>query len=463
MRNYINVLFIFLGTTSLLSCQTSDDEITRGGHQEYEQYGTAFQQVPDSRDVSMYQVNIRAFSEEGTFNGVIDGLDHISDLGVNVLYLMPVYPVGEERSAGGLGSPYSVRDYYSVNPEFGTLEDLRNLVDGAHERGMAVIMDWVPNHTAWDNEWITTNPEWYQQDEEGNIIHPPGTNWQDVAQLDYSNDELRAAMKDAMSYWIYTANIDGYRVDAADYVPHSFWAETVPFLRNIKNQDMIMFAEGSRKDHFRAGFDYIFGFNFFDHLKQVFVDNASATVLQNSFATEYENVYDDTKRVVRYTSNHDVNLSDGTPQELFGGDRGSMAAFVVAAYMKSIPMIYNGQEIGWNERLEFFSRDPINWNAANNELLEEYKDIIEFRNNSTAIRRGEYNGYSSEHVAAFTMSTEDETVLVLSNQRNRENNFIFPSTLAGTSWEDIFNGGTVSLESQITLEPFQYLVLRTGN
>ena len=458
MKNYLYIFLWLLSSNVLLSCETSDEDMGTGQGQ-YEQYGTAFADTPESQDATIYQVNIRAFSEAGDLQGVIDRMDYIESLGVNVIYLMPIYPVGEERSAGGLGSPYSVRDFKAVNPEIGTLEDLRSLVEEAHERDMAVILDFVANHTSWDNAWITEHPEWYQQDEEGNIIVPPGTNWNDVAQLNFENEELRDAMIDAMSYWVYNANIDGFRMDAADFVPFSFWNEAVPVLENIKDQDLLMLAEGGRTDHLRAGFDYIFGFRYFDALKEVFLEGAPVTELQEANAELYTNVYDESKRVIKYTTNHDVNLTDGTPQELFGGEDGSLAAFVVAAYQKSVPMIYNGQAIGFDERLEFFSRDPIDWDDVNEEMLQEYKQIIEFRNESEAIRRGELKNYSSDDIAVFTMQEGEETVLVLSNLRNREIDYILPAPFANTEWSNAFDGSSVSLGERVTLAPYSYLVL----
>lgn len=458
MKKYLYILMWLLSSNIVLSCETSDDNTGQEG-EIYEQYGDPFTEVPASQDATIYQVNIRAFSEAGNFQGVIDRLGHIEALGANVIYLMPVYPVGQERSAGGLGSPYAVKDFKAVNPEFGTLEDLQTLVDEAHDRGIAVILDFVANHTAWDNAWITEHPEWYAQDEEGNIIAPPGTGWNDVAQLNYENEELREAMIDAMSFWVYNANIDGFRMDAADFVPFSFWDKAVPALEGIKEQDLLMLAEGGRTNHLQTGFDYIFGFRYFDALKEVFLDAAPVTELQEANAELYANVYDESKRVIKYTTNHDVNLTDGTPQELFGGEDGSIAAFVVAAYQKSVPMIYNGQAIGFDERLEFFTRDPIDWNNVNEEMLQEYKKIIAFRNESEAIRRGDLKSYSSEDVAVFTMEEGDETVLVLSNLRNREVKYILPAVFANTEWSNAFDGTAVPLGEEVTLEPFSYLVL----
>jgi len=461
MKLYLYTLLIVFSSSGLLSsCNTSNDGDTINPGNQYEQYGKFFENIPESEDATIYQVNIRAFSEGGNLQGVLDKMDYIKSLGVNVVYLMPIYPVGVERSAGGLGSPYAVKDYKAVNPEFGDIEDLRAVVDAAHERNMAIVLDFVANHTAWDNAWITEHPEYYQKDENGDIIIPPNTGWNDVAQLDYGNPDLRVAMIDAMTYWIYNANIDGFRMDAADFVPDSFWEEAISTLEQIRGDEILMFAEGGKTNHFLAGFDYIFGFGLFDSMKEVFENGAPVTEIQQTNAESYANVYDDSKRVVKYTTNHDVNLSDGTPLELFGGKQGSLSAFVISAYMKSVPMIYNGQEIGYDQRIEFFTYNPIDWTSVDNDLLQEYKDIITFRNSSEAIRRGELTSYSSDDIAAFKMATEVESVLVLANTRNESIKYILPAEFQETTWEDALKGGSISLENEITLEPYSYLVLK---
>lgn len=457
MKIYINIIFVLIFSSVLASCNSSDDNVKSDSI--YQQYGTPFEKMPSKEDAIIYQVNIRAFSQEGTLKGVQVRLDAIKELGANVVYLMPVYPVGSVRSAGGLGSPYAVKDYKAVNPDFGTLEDLRVLVEEAHKKDMAVVLDWVANHTAWDNAWITAHPDWYQKNADGAIIIPPGTNYNDVAQLDFNNLEMRTAMIDAMSYWVYNANIDGFRCDYADFVPQNFWSDANTVLRKIKNQKLLMLAEGTKVNHFAAGFDYTFGFNFFSTMEKVFSESKPATSLQDSNATEYASNYENSQRVVRYTSNHDVNFSDGTPLELFGGKQGSIAAFVVAAYMKSVPMIYNGQEIGYNKRIDYFNRTPINWNTADASMLAEYKKIIAFRNSSNAIKKGTYKGYSSDAVSAFTMETETEKVLVLSNLTNTTVKYIAPSALK-TTWKDAFSGTATTIASDISLAPFQYIILK---
>jgi glycosidase len=453
MKLYINIVFALIFSSVLASCNSSDDESTPTPA--YPQYGTAFDKMPKKEDAIIYQVNIRAFSQAGTLKGVQEKLAHIQELGANVIYLMPIYPIGVEK---GIGSPYAVKDYKAVNTEFGSLEDLRTLVDEAHKKNMGVILDWVANHTAWDNAWITAHPDWYQKDSEGKIASPPGYN--DVAQLNFNNIEMKKEMIDAMSYWVYTANIDGFRCDFADNVPQSFWTEANASLRKIKNQNFLMFAEGSKVSHFVADFDYTFGFAYFDALKKVFKEGKPATSLQDANAAEYATNYDNSQRVVRYTSNHDVNWSDGTPLDLFGGKQGSIATFVVAAYMKSVPMIYNAQEIGYAQKIDYFHDLPIDWSTADASMLSEYKKIIAFRNSSNAIKRGVYKGYSNDAISVFSMETDTEKVLVLSNLTSSAAKYIVPAPLSKTAWKNAFGGNPVTIASEITLQPYQYMVLK---
>ncbi|MEP6930255.1 MAG: alpha-amylase family glycosyl hydrolase [Flavobacterium sp.] len=458
MKSNINIVYTLILALAFVSCSSSDNDSAPASP--YQQYGASFDKMPKKEDAIIYQVNIRAFSQAGNLKGVQDRLTQIQELGVNVIYLMPIYPVGKVKASGALGSPYAVQDYKAVNPDFGTLQDLQILVEEAHKKNMAVVLDWVANHTAWDNAWITQHKDWYQQDDKGNIIIPPGTNYNDVAQLNFNNTEMKNAMIDAMSYWVYNANIDGFRCDYADLVPQNFWSDAITKLRSIKkNQNILMLAEGSKVNHFASGFDYTFGFNFFSTLEKVFKESQPATTIQDSNATEYANNYNPENRIVRYTSNHDVNLSDGTPLELFGEKKGSVATFVVAAYMKSVPMIYNGQEVGYDKRIDYFSKTPIDWSTADASMLAEYKKIITFRNTSAALKKGTYTGYSSDAISAFTMVNDAEKVLVLSNLTNSSVKYLVSPAVKGT-WKDAFSGATVTLGSETTLLPYQYLILK---
>ena len=247
------------------------------------QYGKPFSKVPDKRDVILYQVNMRAFSREGNFKGVLARLDSIKALGINVIYLMPIYPIGILNT---VNSPYCIKDYLAINKEFGGMEDLRALVNGAHKRNMAIILDWVANHTSFDHFWIK-NKSWYLQDSVGNIVSPPGTGWTDVAQLNFSNAAMRLEMIKEMKYWVYCANIDGFRCDYADGPPIDFWKQAIDTLRNISTHQLLFLAEGSRSSNYSAGFDYNFGFNFFTNLKNVYANKRSVLSIDSLNITDY--------------------------------------------------------------------------------------------------------------------------------------------------------------------------------
>lgn len=273
MRQKCNTFFLLLFITTIFSCKDHEvePEIT---------YGT-----PTVDNIVLYEINIRCFSTTADFQGIIDRLDSIQKLGINTIWLMPIHPVGQLNSVGLLGSPYSVQNYTEVNSEFGGLVDFENLVSEAHKRNIAVIIDWVANHTAWDNPWIT-NTNWYTQDASGNIISPLGTGWNDVADLNFTNTDMRIAMIDAMEYWVNETGIDGFRCDAADMVPFDFWQDAILTLRGIKS-DIIMLAEGARAHHFTAGFDMNYAWDFYATLKNVFINNYSATAI---FTTHFDEI-----------------------------------------------------------------------------------------------------------------------------------------------------------------------------
>ncbi|MEX8548852.1 MAG: alpha-amylase family glycosyl hydrolase [Mucilaginibacter sp.] len=451
-RNIFKVLLL-LSVTVFSNCKKNND--TPVSDTSYPQYGTPFANVPNTQDVIVYQVNLRAFSSDASFKGVTARLDSIKALGANVVYLLPIYPVGVLKSAGGLGSPYAVKDYKAVNPEFGTLADLQNLVNTAHAKNMAVMFDWVANHTSWDNAWIS-NKSWYKQDATGNIISPPG--YADVAALDFTNQTMRTAMIDAMKYWVFTANIDGYRCDFADNVPFDFWKQAIDALRSITTHKLIMLAEGARSDHFNAGFNMKYGFGYYTALEAgVFGNSKSVTTLQDLNTSEFAGALPGSQ-VMRYITNHDVYSSDGSPITVYGGKTGSMAAFLVTAYMKGVPMIYNGQEVGCTRDLSIFYHNPIDW-TTNPDMTAEYKKILNFRAGSDAVKNGQLSQYSSDDVAVFTKSTSSQKVLVIANLRNNAVTYTMPANLSASGWKNAFTGASVTLNSQMYLQPYQHMVL----
>ncbi len=419
------------------------------------QYGKPFKGVPDRRDAAIYQVNIRSFSPSGDLKGIIPRLDSIKVLGVNIIYLLPIYPVGILKSTN---SPYCVRDYRAINPDFGTIEDLRALINGAHKRGMAVMLDWVANHTSWDNVWMK-NRSWYMTDSLGKIISPPGFHWNDVAQLNFKNADMRLAMINSMKYWVLTANVDGFRCDYADGPPADFWIQALDSLRNIKGHKLLFLAEGNRKDLFADGFDFNFGFKFYGNLKRVYGRGKPVTSIDSINTDEYKYASEG-QQMARYLTNHDVNSSDGTPLKLFGGERGSVAAFVIVAYMQGIPFIYDGQEVGMQTQLKFpFTKSKVDW-TPNPQLTGEYKKILAFRNKSEVIRRGTLGAFSNADVCAFVKQLGDKKVLVLSNLRNKPVTFSLSANLAGTRWKNVFTGEKSQLNNSIDLAPYTYLVFK---
>ena len=425
------------------------------------QYGTPFAGVPNREDAVMYQVNMRAFSQGGNFAGVTARLDSIKALGVNVLYLMPIYPVGQATgSYPAYNSPYAVKDYRAVNAEFGSLADLRTLVDAAHARGLSVMLDWVANHTSWDNPWLTNHPDWYVRNAAGAIIPVSnnGTTYNDVAQLDFAKPAMRLEMISAMKSWVFVANVDGFRCDYADFQPNDFWQQATDTLRNVRSHKLLLLAEGTRAANFSTGFDYNFGFGFYGGIYQVYRNNQPATAFDALNASEYVGATG-TQRVVRYITNHDVNGSDGTPVVLFGGDAGAMSAFVIAALYRGVPLIYNGQEAGMSTAIPFpFTSVKVQW-GVKPAVTRAYQRLLAARAASAALRAGTATAYSTANVCAFTKTAGADQALVLVNVRNAPNTFAVPATLQGT-WTNPLAGGTVAVGASVSLPAYGYLVLR---
>jgi 1,4-alpha-glucan branching enzyme len=261
-----------------------------------------------------------------------------------------------------------------VSAEYGSLADLRALTDQAHALGMAVILDWVANHTSWDNPWISAHPEWYSQNANGQIIIPPGTNWNDVADLNFDQTAMRKAQIDAMKYWILEANVDGFRCDYADGVPFDFWTEAVSTLKALPKRDVLMLAEGTRSDHYQAGFDLTYGWNYYTAIKNVWTGASTAT-LTTVNQLEYGNIPSG-KGKVRFTTNHDESAWDASPMTLFNGKNGAIAASVINIFSGGVPLLYTGQEVGKTGTTPFFNNSNINW-TANADMLAAYQKLYE--------------------------------------------------------------------------------------
>ncbi|MBL0740054.1 alpha-amylase family glycosyl hydrolase [Chryseolinea lacunae] len=421
------------------------------------QYGVPFSNVPATQNVVMYEVNPRAFSTVGNLQGIIDRLDNIKALGVNTIWLMPIHPVGKEKSAGGLGSLYAVQNYREVNPEFGTLEKLRELVQKAHDKNMAVILDWVANHTAWDNVWIK-NKSWYTQDASGNIIIPPGTNWQDVAELNFNNADMRKAMIAAMKYWVLEANVDGFRCDAVDFVPADFWKQALDELKAIPGRNLILLAEGGKADNFTSGFQMNYAWDFYNNLKQVYAENKPAGSIFSTHLAEYSSIPGGARKL-RYTTNHDQSAYDGTPVALFGGVKGALSASVVTVLTSAVPLLYGSQEVGQAENLPFFTRQPIDW-TKNTDMQAAYEKLFAIYNSTTAFTTGSLQYFNSDNIAAFKRVSGADEYLVLVNVRADEQEIILDASLQNSTWTSAIDGSAVSLSTNVVLGGYEYRILK---
>lgn len=319
---------------------------------------------------TIYEVNLRQFSEEGNFDGFRKHLPRLKELGVGILWFMPIHPIGELNRKGSLGSYYSVKDYLDVNPEFGTIDDFKELVKEIHSLGMYVIIDWVANHTAWDHQWTKTHPEFYNKDDKGNFI-PPVDDWSDVIDLNYENKALWSEMINALKFWVTECDIDGYRCDVAGMVPIEFWIEAREQLDKIK--PVFMLAEWDTPEmHF--AFDMTYDWNMHKTMNEVAKGKKSADEIIHHIQKDLEN-YPSYAFRMQFTDNHDENSWNGTVFERLGD---AAECFAVLTFLiPDMPLIYSGQEAGLNKRLSFFEKDPIDWKE--HKFFALYKSLIELK------------------------------------------------------------------------------------
>ena len=398
----------------------------------------------------LYEANPLVFSTTRDLAGVTARLDSIRDLGVNVLWLMPIYELGVLKS---VGSPYCIANYKALNPNYGTLSDLRTLVDSAHSKGMAVLLDWVANHTSWDHEWMNEPSYYYRVN--GEIVHPPGTNWEDVAELDYSNPDLRLAMIDAMKFWIVEANIDGYRCDYATGVPEDFWKMAIDSLRAMPGRDLLMFAESDQLTLLNQGFDMAFSWSMYGALLNVF-QGGDARHFYQSHASEFSSLAPG-KTTVRFVTNHDQHAWDGTPQQLFGGGKQVLAAYAIAASLGGAPLIYNGQEKAVPYQLPFFTPTSvaINWNL-NPQTTRAYKKLMNAYERFDALRGSARTDHSTYQVAAYSSLGSDHAGFVAVNVRATAMSVPLPSAWQNRTVFDALAQDSLALSTSLSLDAYEY-------
>ena len=379
------------------------------------------------KDSTIYEVNVRDYTKEGTFNAFATHLPRLKQLGVNVLWLMPIYPVSAKNrkcstppSGTCLGSPYSVGDYTAVNPDMGTSEDFTNLVSQAHTLGFKVILDWVANHTGWDNPWITAHKNWYQQDGHGNVIWPPGTDWNDVAQLDFTNSNMRSAMINAMKYWVTTYEVDGFRCDAAGMVPTDFWESAATQLNAIK--PVLMLAENQDNSQLLdKAFLMNYNWGLLGQINQIGQGTFYKSMFQDFYATQ-TGFYPSKTFPMNFITNHDENSWNGTEYERLGKGVKAMSALYFT--VPGAPLIYSGQEIGLNRRLKFFNKDSITWTTSS--MTTFYKKLVLLKKSNSALWNGVYGtslhflSNTSPNVLTYYRANKSDKVIIIINPTDQK-------------------------------------------
>jgi alpha-amylase len=427
----------------------------------------------------IYEANIRQYSPEGTFNAFTKDISELKNLGVKIIWLMPINPISKvkRKATDGsftsdikdeaerkkyLGSYYSVSDYKAINKEFGNKEDFKNLIETAHKNGIYVIVDWVPNHTGWDHPWIFAHPEWYTQNENGEIIDPinPDTGeswgWTDTADLNYENKDMQAEMIKDMKYWLTDFNIDGYRMDVAHKVPPVFFKQVTEELNAIK--PVFMLAEAEQQDLFENGFDMQYAWEVHHILNTVAKGEANANAII-SYLQKQDSIKNIPDIKMNFITNHDENSWSGTVKERMGDARSLMTTLVYT--LPGMPLIYSGQEYDLDYQLKFFEKDSIpkikgaTWN-----LLEKLGTL---KKNNTALNGGKNAAnYSILHtnnknVLAFNRNKNETSIYFIGNLSNKIQNF--STTLEGTFIDVLTDENIVLNTKKIELKPWEYYLL----
>ena len=359
----------------------------------------------------LYEVNVRQFTEEGTFKAFEKHLDRLKDMGINTLWFMPIHPISETERKGTLGSYYAVDDYTAVNPEFGTMEDFQHLVDKAHKMGFKVIIDWVANHTGWDHEWITAHPEWYDRDENGEIIY--SYDWSDIAELNYDSYEMRAEMIKAMQFWIEDVGIDGFRCDHAVGVPASFWNAAVYKLKSVNSEIMMLAEITAAQSLTKYAFDSCYNDPLYGQALSVKGGVATSTIEQGVKLSSH---YVEGSFPMNYLDNHDKNSYEESIVGRFGDTYEPLLAltFVSPGY----PLIYTGNEQAYDHEIEFFEKDTVKWEEEP-KYAEVIKELSALKLDNKALyssnRDIEFLEISNSHAFAFSRTSGDNTVVYVAN------------------------------------------------
>ena len=455
MRRQKLILMVMVLSMGMLIASCNSGEANRAQTEDEMTYNN-----PEwSKDAVLYELNVRQFSDEGTFSAIEERVDELANLGVDVIWFMPIHPIGEVNRKGPLGSYYSISDFRDVNPEFGNIDDFKSLVNSIHDRGMYVMMDWVPNHSSWDNQLAEDHPDWYVKDSTGQFVSP--YDWTDVIQFDWSSEGLQDYMMDALLYWVEDIDVDGFRVDHPHVTPADFWLKARVEMEKVK--PVLMLAENEdRVEFFTNGYDMNYSWELHHLMNQVAQGEAEPAVLNDALMRDFERFPENAMRL-RFITNHDENSWAGTIEERLGEAHEAFAVFIYT--IPGVPLIYNGQEAGLNKRLKFFERDPIEWGESY--LREFYTSLNTLKEDNTALHNGIFGGdfktldvTGDDDVYAYTRSKDGNKVVTIINFDEEPAEAVISADIAG-EYVNYFSGEDVSIsgEKVFNLGSWDYLVL----
>ena len=406
---YISIVLVAL---VLLSCKQETKD-----KKQNEEINVPARTITDAdlENAVIYEANIRQYSPEGTFNKFTEDIPQLKQLGVKIIWLMPIYPISTTKSKGTLGSYYAISDYTKVNPEFGNLDDVKNLIKTAHDNDMFVVLDWVANHTGWDHVWLKDHPEYYTKDDKGEITHTVGTDWTDVADLNYDNREMRAEMLEDMKYWITEADVDGFRCDVAGMVPTEFWDNTVAELKKVK--PIFMLAEGWKPELLVNAFDM--GYSWDSHHKMNHIAKGEETVKAwDDRMSQIDTLYQKEDILMNFITNHDENSWNGTVKERMGDAAEAMLALSYCA--PGMPLIYSGQEYDMDKRLLFFEKDSID--KTKGRVWPLLEKLGALKNTNKALNGGKnpasytrIKTSNNENILMFTRKKDGNSITYMAN------------------------------------------------
>jgi len=420
----------------------------------------SFKMVEWAHATNIYEVNIRQYTPEGTFSAFAQHLTRLKDMGVETLWLMPVQPIGKVNRKGTMGSYYSIQDYVSVNPEYGTLDDFKSLVQQAHQMGFKLIIDWVANHTSWDHAWTKTNPEFFTLDDNGNF-RPPYPEWADVIDLNFDSTELRSAMIAAMKFWITEFDIDGFRCDMAHLVPLDFWKAA---RKDLDIEKKLFWLAETEDANYHEAFDVSYTWQFL-HKMEAFWKNETNISGLDSVLYQYTTVFPDSALRLFFTSNHDENSHSGSEYKRMGDAAKSFA--VLCSTWNGIPLVYSGQELPNYKSIQFFEKDPINW-TGDYELHTFYKTLLNLHSNNPALRAADenvktyrINTSEDQYIFTFLRKNSNHEVFVILNLSNMANlRFDIQSDKITGVFKNSFTGEVFDFtdEKSFMMQPWEFLV-----